>query len=57
VVTEGNSDNVEMVAANNGVGPGDVGPDFALESSEGGKVRLSEFRDRSVLLYFMREFT
>ncbi len=46
-----------MMAANNGVGPEDIGPEFALESSEGGKVRLSEFRGRNVLLYFMREFT
>jgi peroxiredoxin len=46
-----------MVAANNGVGPGDIGPEFTLESNEGGKVRLSELRGRNVLLYFMREFT
>ena len=45
------------MADNNGVGTGDVGPDFTLESNDGGKVRLSEFRGRNVLLYFMREFT
>ena len=45
------------MADNNGVGPGDPGPEFALESSEGGKVRLSEFRGGNVLLYFMRELT
>ena len=42
---------------NNGVGPGDAGPDFTLESNEGGKVRLSEYGGGNVLLYFMREFT
>ena len=46
-----------MAADNNDVGPGDVGPDFALESNEGGKVRLSALRGGNVLLYFMREFT
>jgi len=45
------------MADNNGVGPGDAGPEFALESNEGGRVLLSEFRGRNVLLYFMREFT
>ena len=45
------------MADDNGVRPGDVAPDFALESNEGGQVRLSEFRGRNVLLYFMREFT
>jgi hypothetical protein len=40
------------------VGVGSVGPDFALESSDGPWVRLSDFRGVSkVVLYFMREFT
>jgi peroxiredoxin len=33
-------------------GAGDVAPDFTLPASTGGEVSLSDYRDRSVLLYF-----
>jgi cytochrome oxidase Cu insertion factor (SCO1/SenC/PrrC family) len=35
-----------------GVQPGDLAPDFSLTSTDGERVRLSDFRGRPVLLRF-----
>ena len=34
------------------LGPGNPAPDFTLETHEGKKVSLSDFRGRKVLLWF-----
>ena len=36
--------------------PGDLAPDFELDDVKGNHVRLSDFRDRPVLLAFLRGF-
>ena len=38
------------------VTPGDLAPDFELNDVQGNRVRLSDFRDRIVLLAFLRGF-
>ncbi len=35
-----------------GILPGEIAPDFALESASGERVRLSELRGRPVVLHF-----
>lgn len=32
--------------------PGDLAPDFELEDQTGKKIKLSDFKDRKLLLYF-----
>ena len=36
--------------------PGDTAPDFELEDVEGNRVRLSDFRGKTVILAFLRGF-
>ena len=48
----------EMGSEKDGLALGDVAPDFTLDSSDDGQVRLSDYRgEHNVLVYFMREFT
>lgn len=35
-----------------GIQPGELAPDFALPRADGGALRLSDLRDRPVLLHF-----
>ena len=39
-------------SAGGGVQPGQTAPDFALPAADGGKVQLSDFEGKPVLLYF-----
>ena len=36
--------------------PGDLAPDFELDDVQGNRVRLSDFRDKPVVLAFLRGF-
>ena len=36
--------------------PGEVAPDFELIDTEGNYIRLSDFRDKPVVLAFLRGF-
>jgi len=36
--------------------PGEIAPEFEADDLHGRHIRLSEFRDRPVLLYFLRGF-
>ena len=36
--------------------PGELAPDFEIDDLNGRRIRLSELRDRPVLLYFLRGF-
>ena len=36
--------------------PGELAPDFALNDTEGNRVRLSDLRGKPVVLYFLRGF-
>jgi peroxiredoxin len=37
--------------------PPTVAPDFELESHDGERVRLSQYRGKRVILFFMRAYT
>jgi len=41
---------------NNLITPGEPAPDFELNDVQGNRVRLSEFRGKPVVLYFLRGF-
>ncbi|HNY66067.1 MAG TPA: redoxin domain-containing protein [Deltaproteobacteria bacterium] len=43
---------VRATVAKRGIGPGCPAPDFELEDTEGGRVRLSDLKGRPVLLRF-----
>ena len=43
---------VQQTIRGGGVQPGDEAPDFELDATEGGRVRLSGLRGRPVVLHF-----
>lgn len=42
----------KAILARRGIHPGEPAPDFMLSRVDGGQARLSELRDRPVLLHF-----